>query len=315
MSKPRVGVIGVGYLGSLHSRVLFELNNSHFVGVYDINRERMEKIARRYRVEAFPSLEDLLSSVDAVICAVPTVEHYSVGMQVLRANKHLFIEKPIAETVQQAEELVTEARRRNLKLMVGHIERFNPAILAIRDKINFPLYIEALRIAHFNVRGTDVDVVRDLMIHDIDLTLHFTGEEPSSIHAVGAPVITDKVDIANVRMEFPSGTVATLTASRVSIKKTREFRIFQRDAYFSLNLMSRDGHMIKRGDEAIIPYFINVDETVEPLKLEDAEFINAIMEDREPHITGEDGLKALKVAKKIEEDIQEKLRKFAGGTR
>ncbi len=313
MSRPRIGVVGVGYLGSLHARVLFELNNSHFVGVYDIDEQRMEKIARRYRVRAFPSLDELLSHVDAVICAVPTVEHYDVGMKVLKANRHLFIEKPIAETVQQAEELVKEARKRNLKLMVGHIERFNPAILSIRDRINMPLYIEALRIAHFNLRGTDVDVVRDLMIHDIDLTLHFIGEEPSSIHAVGAPVITDKVDIANVRMEFPSGAVATLTASRVSIKKTREFRIFQKDAYFSLNLMSRDGHMIKRGDEAIIPYFINVDETVEPLKLEDADFINAIIDGREPHITGEDGLKALKVAKKIEDDIKKKLEKFSGG--
>ncbi len=313
MSRPRIGVVGVGYLGSLHARVLFELNNSQFVGVYDIDRERMEKISRRYHVKAFDSLDDLLSEVDAVICAVPTVEHYNVGMKVLQSGRHLFMEKPITETVDQAQELVNEARRRNLKLMVGHIERFNPAIMAVKDKIRTPLYIEALRIAHFNIRGTDVDVVRDLMIHDIDLTLHFIGEEPVSIHAIGAPVLTDKVDIANARMEFPSGAVATLTASRVSMKKTREFRIFQRDAYFSLNLMSRDGHMIKRGDDAIIPYFINVDETLEPLKLEDAEFINALIEDRDPHITGEDGLRALRVARKIEDEIRKKLKKFSGG--
>jgi len=273
----------------------------------------MEKISRRYHVKAFDSLDDLLSEVDAVICAVPTVEHYNVGMKVLQSGRHLFMEKPITETVDQAQELVNEARRRNLKLMVGHIERFNPAIMAVKDKIRTPLYIEALRIAHFNIRGTDVDVVRDLMIHDIDLTLHFIGEEPVSIHAIGAPVLTDKVDIANARMEFPSGAVATLTASRVSMKKTREFRIFQRDAYFSLNLMSRDGHMIKRGDDAIIPYFINVDETLEPLKLEDAEFINALIEDRDPHITGEDGLRALRVARKIEDEIRKKLKKFSGG--
>jgi len=313
LSRPRIGVVGVGYLGSLHARVLFELNNSQFVGVYDIDRERMEKISRRYHVKAFDSLDDLLSEVDAVICAVPTVEHYNVGMKVLQSGRHLFMEKPITETVDQAQELVNEARRRNLKLMVGHIERFNPAIMAVKDKIRTPLYIEALRIAHFNIRGTDVDVVRDLMIHDIDLTLHFIGEEPVSIHAIGAPVLTDKVDIANARMEFPSGAVATLTASRVSMKKTREFRIFQRDAYFSLNLMSRDGHMIKRGDDAIIPYFINVDETLEPLKLEDAEFINALIEDRDPHITGEDGLRALRVARKIEDEIRKKLKKFSGG--
>ncbi len=310
MSNLKIGVVGVGYLGSLHTRVLFELDSSYLIGVYDIDREKAEKIARKYHITAFSSLDELLDNVDAVICAVPTTEHYNVGMQILERGKHLLIEKPIAETVEQASEMVNRARNRNLKLMVGHIERFNPAILAVEDKVKEPLYIEALRIAHFNVRGTDVDVVRDLMIHDIDLTLHFIKEEPISIQALGAPVLTDKVDIANVRMEFPSGAVATLTASRVSIKKTREFRIFQKDAYFSLNLMSKDGHMIKRGDDAIIPYFLPIDENLEPLKLEDREFIMSIKEDREPAITGEDGLVALRIAKAIEEEIEKKLEKL-----
>ncbi len=310
MSNPKIGVVGVGYLGSLHTRVLFEIDGSHLIGVYDIDREKAESIAGRYHITAFSSLDELLDNVDAVICAVPTTEHYNVGMKILERGKHLLIEKPIAETVEQASEMVNRARNRNLKLMVGHIERFNPAILAVEDKVNEPLYIEALRIAHFNVRGTDVDVVRDLMIHDIDLTLHFIKEEPISIQALGAPVLTDKVDIANVRMEFPSGAVATLTASRVSIKKTREFRIFQKDAYFSLNLMSKDGHMIKRGDDAIIPYFLPIDENLEPLKLEDMEFIMSIKEDREPAITGEDGLVALRIAKAIEEEIEKKLEKL-----
>lgn len=310
MSNPKIGVVGVGYLGSLHTRVLFEIDGSHLIGVYDIDREKAESIAGRYHITAFSSLDELLDNVDAVICAVPTTEHYNVGMKILERGKHLLIEKPIAETVEQASEMVNRARNRNLKLMVGHIERFNPAILAVEDKVREPLYIEALRIAHFNVRGTDVDVVRDLMIHDIDLTLHFIKEEPISIQALGAPVLTDKVDIANVRMEFPSGAVATLTASRVSIKKTREFRIFQKDAYFSLNLMSKDGHMIKRGDDAIIPYFLPIDENLEPLKLEDMEFIMSIKEDREPAITGEDGLVALRIAKAIEEEIEKKLEKL-----
>ena len=297
-------------MGSLHTRVIFEINSSNLVGVYDINEERAETVARKYRTRAFSSLDDLLDNVDAVICAVPTTEHHRVGMHILERGKHLLMEKPIAETVEQAEDLVKKARERNVKLMVGHIERFNPAIIAVKDKVKAPLYIEALRIAHFNIRGTDVDVVRDLMIHDIDLTLYFVKEEPVSIQALGAPVLTDKVDIANVRMEFPSGAVATLTASRVSIKKTREFRIFQRDAYFSLNLMSKDGHMIRRGDDAIIPYFLPIDENLEPLKLEDREFISSIMEDREPLITGEDGLAALKIAKLIEEEIERRLEKL-----
>ncbi|NPB03304.1 MAG: Gfo/Idh/MocA family oxidoreductase [Thermotogae bacterium] len=310
----RIGIVGVGYLGSLHARVLSEIDDPHvdFTGVYDIDPQRMEDIAKRYNVKAFPSLDALLDETDAVICAVPTTEHYRVGIQILEAQKHLLMEKPITETVEQATRLVETARQKGLKLMVGHIERFNPAILAVRDKITFPLYIEALRIAYFNIRGTDVDVIRDLMIHDIDLTLYFTREEPISISAVGAPVLTDKVDIANARLEFPSGTVATLTASRVSIKKTREFRIFQRDAYFSLNLMSRNGHMIKRGDEAIIPYFLNMDGSTEPLKLEDMEFIQSIVEDRDPHVTGEDGLRALRIAKMIEKEISKKLAKLEG---
>ncbi len=309
MKRLKVGVVGVGYLGSLHVRVLSEIDKAELVGIYDIDGRRASIVSNRYGVHSYGSLEELLEDVEAVVCAVPTTEHHKVGMKVLEANKHLLMEKPIAETSKQASELVREAERRGLKLMVGHIERFNPAILAGEKYIEQPFYIETLRIAPFNSRGTDVDVIKDLMIHDIDLALNYIGEEPEMVHAIGSPVLTNKVDIANVRMQFPSGAVANLTASRVSLKKVREMRIFQKDLYISMNLMSKEIYMIRKDQEAILPYFPTVDTSLEPLKLEVEEFVEAVLMDRKPKVDGKQALKALKVAERIVKDISGRLEK------
>ncbi len=308
IDKIRIGIIGVGYLGSLHARVLSEIKNVDFVGVYDIDNERKIKIANAYKVKAFESEEELIDNVDAVICAVPTKHHYRVGIKVLNKNKHLFIEKPISETIEQGEELVNLSNEKKLKLMVGHIERFNPAILASEKFIKEPFYIETLRIAPFNPRGTDVDVIKDLMIHDLDIALNYIKSEPIFVHAVGAPVLTDKIDIASARVEFKNSAVISLTVSRVSLKKVREIRIFQNDRYISINLLSKESYMIVKEEDAILPYFLDVEENLEPLKIEVQEFINSIIENRKPKVSGEDGLKALKIAQLIVEDIERRLK-------
>ncbi len=310
IDKVRVGIIGVGYLGSLHARILTEIKNVHFVGVYDIDEERKHKIASIYKVKAFEDEEELIDNVDAVICAVPTKHHHRVGIKVLQRNKHLFIEKPISETIEQGEELVKLAKERKLKFMVGHVERFNPSILASEKYIKDPFYIETLRIAPFNPRGTDVDVVKDLMIHDLDIALNYIRSEPILVHAVGAPVLTDKIDIASARIEFENCAVINLTVSRASLKKVREIRIFQSDRYISINLLSKESYMIVKEEDAILPYFLDVDEHLEPLKLEVQEFINSIVEDRKPKVSGEDGLRALKVAYLIIEDIERRIQKL-----
>ncbi|MCX7947916.1 MAG: Gfo/Idh/MocA family oxidoreductase [candidate division WOR-3 bacterium] len=313
--KIRFGIIGVGYLGSLHCRILTEIKEVNFVGVYDTDEERKNKIASIYKVKAFESEEELIDNVDAVICAVPTKHHYRVGIKVLEKNRHVFIEKPISETIEQGEKLVKLAREKNLKLMVGHVERFNPAIISSEKYIDQPFYIETLRIAPFNPRGTDVDVVRDLMIHDLDIALNYIKSEPIFVHAVGAPVLTNKIDIASARVEFSNGAIINLTVSRASLKKVREIRIFQRDRYISINLLSKESYMIVKEDDAILPYFIEVDEHLEPLKLEVQEFVNSIIENREPRVSGEDGLKALKIALLIIQDIERRISRLNVSTK
>ncbi|MCS7245546.1 MAG: Gfo/Idh/MocA family oxidoreductase [candidate division WOR-3 bacterium] len=313
--KIRFGIIGVGYLGSLHCRILTEIKEVNFVGVYDTDEERKNKIASIYKVKAFESEEELIDNVDAVICAVPTKHHYRVGIKVLEKNRHVFIEKPISETIEQGEKLVKLAREKNLKLMVGHVERFNPAIISSEKYIDQPFYIETLRIAPFNPRGTDVDVVRDLMIHDLDIALNYIKSEPIFVHAVGAPVLTNKIDIASARVEFSNGAIINLTVSRASLKKVREIRIFQRDRYISINLLSKESYMIVKEDDAILPYFIEVDEHLEPLKLEVQEFVNSIIENREPRVSGEDGLKALKIALLIIQDIERRISRLDVSTK
>lgn len=312
MKKVRAGVVGVGYLGQHHARVLSILENVELVGVYDIDEKRAQEIARKYRTKAFPSLEALLDEVEAMVCAVPTEHHFDVGRTILNAKKHLLMEKPVAKTYEEASELVKIARENNVKFQVGHIERFNPATQVASKHVEEPKYIESQRISVFNPRGTDVDVVLDLMIHDIDLVLKFMKKWPVDIKAAGIEVLTDKIDMANARLEFDEGEVVNLTVSRVSMVKKRKMRIFQPYAYIGIDFMRQDISIYRKEQTGeILPYFPPIHRK-EPLLLELASFVESIIEDREPECTGEDGAKAVKLAEEITKSIKKRLKLHRG---
>ena len=309
MEKIRISVVGVGHLGFHHARVLSEIEDAHLIGVYDIDKERAKEVAKHWNCNPFSSLEELLNEVDAVSCAVPTKEHYKVGKLILEGGKHLFLEKPMATTLEEAQELSKIAKEKRVKFQIGHIERFNPAVLAVRDIIRNPKFVESHRLAPYNPRGTDVDVVLDLMIHDLDLILTYVKSKPIRVDAVGIPVLTDKIDIANVRIEFEEGEIANVTASRVSVEKMRKIRMFQKDTYISIDYLRKEVEVYIKRDEVILPYFPLVDKDKEPLRLELEGFIKAIMEDADPPVTGEEGLKALSLAFWVKEGIKERLQK------
>ncbi len=308
--KVRVGVVGVGHLGFQHARIVHQLEHAELVGVFDINFRRAQHVAERWGTKAFRSLEELLREVEAVSCVVPTSSHYEVGKKILEHGLHLFLEKPMTETVEQAEELVKLAGDKGVKFQIGHIERFNPAVLAVHQFINSPKFIESHRLAPYNPRGTDVDVVLDLMIHDLDLILFYLGKEPVKVEAVGVPVITDKVDIANARLEFDDGEIANVTASRISVEKLRKIRMFQKDMYISIDYLHRDVEFYRRYGDEIIPFFPEVNKNLEPLKLELESFVSSIIDDKTPPVTGMDGLRALRVALRVKEDISRRIHNF-----
>jgi len=304
--KLRFGVVGVGKLGSQHARVLSEMKDIIFVGVYDKNPKRAEEVAKKAGCQNFDSLDKLLERVDAVSCVVPTKYHYEVGTKILKAGCHLLLEKPIATSLKEAEEIVSLSKKYNLKLQVGHIERFNPAVLAVKDMIEDPKFIECHRLSLYDPRGTDVDVILDLMIHDIDLICFFIRDEVERVEAAGVPVLTDKIDIANARLEFRDGAIANITASRVSAEKMRKVRFFQKDTYISIDCLNKEVEIYKKLGGTILPYFPNVKEK-EPLKLELLSFVESIRRDIPTQCSGEEGLRALKVALLIREDIIRRL--------
>ncbi|RKY95544.1 MAG: gfo/Idh/MocA family oxidoreductase [Candidatus Hydrothermota bacterium] len=305
--KLKIGVVGVGHLGSQHARVLAEIEESELVGVYDIDRERAKAVGERYGVAAFSSLEELLGETEAVSCAVPTESHYEVAREVLRAGRHLFLEKPMARTVKEAEELLDLAVKGGLKFQIGHIERFNPAVLRAQEFIKDPKFVEAHRLAPYNPRGTDVDVVLDLMIHDLDLLLHFMGKYPVKVDAVGVPVLTDKVDIANVRLEFEGGEIANVTASRVSVEKLRKIRLFQKDTYISIDYLNKSIDLYRKRNGEIVPFPLEVDRSLEPLKLELRAFVRSVLENRTPPVSAEEGILAQRLAEEVIEKIKQRL--------
>ncbi len=239
MQKTKVAVIGVGRLGGHHARWYSKISACELVGVFDQSPERTEALASELSVKAFGSLGEALDSADAFSIVTTTSAHYDVALQVLERGKHVLIEKPITARVAEAQELIDKAKQNNCTLTVGHIERFNPATLALSGATVKPRFIEAHRLAAFNPRATDVAVILDLMVHDIDLALHFVGSAVKAIHASAVPVISDLADIANVRIEFENGAVANLTASRISLQAMRKMRIFQRDSYYALDFASK----------------------------------------------------------------------------
>lgn len=302
--KLKSAVVGVGHLGRFHAQKHKMIDGLELIGVCDTFRDQSDKVARELGVTAFYRPEDLIGKVDAVTIAASTPAHFALVELFLKNKVHVLVEKPIAETVEQAEKLCQLAEQNGLKLQVGHVERFNPALQAAREKLKKPLFIECHRLAPFKVRSTEVDVVMDLMIHDLDVVLSLVRSEPVSVSAVGTPVLTKKIDIANARIEFESGAVANLTASRVSQNTQRKFRVFQADQYLSLDFQAGEVNLLtKTGEwtEGEIPLEheqFNL-EKGDALLEETRSFIHAIRDNEPVVVSGRDGLRALSLAEKI----------------
>ena len=307
MSKIRTAVIGVGYLGKFHAQKYAQLDSSELVAVCDASLEIAQQIADEHDVPAFTDYHELIGKIDAVSIVVPTQKHYEVAKVLLENGIHVLLEKPITSTVEEAEELVKIADEKKCVFQIGHLERFNPAVLALEDELKQPLFIESNRIAPFNPRGADVNVVLDLMIHDIDIILDFARSPVKSITADGVAVISNEIDIANARITFENGCVANVTASRVSMKSERIMRIFQHDAYISIDFQNKKLSLHNKGDGEMYPGIANIESNERTFDQGDAlyseieAFLNSIKNNTPPVVSGKAGLLALQTAIKITE--------------
>jgi predicted dehydrogenase len=315
MDKVRCAVVGVGYLGRFHAQKYKAIEDAVLVGVCDASFERAQTVATELSVPAFADYHELKGKVDAVTIASTTRTHYEISKFFLENGVHVNVEKPMTVTLEEADELVRIAKTKNLKLQVGHVERFNPALQSAREKLGVPLFIECHRLAAFKPRGVDVDVVLDLMIHDLDVILSLVKSPVKSVSAVGAPVLTKLVDIANARIEFESGTVANVTASRVSQTATRKFRVFQHDQYLSIDFGSGELNLTtKKGewkDDSIPLEFDSWSlEKGDALLAETKAFINSIKTGAPVVVGGEDGLVAMRVAMQVQKEIALRLSTF-----
>jgi predicted dehydrogenase len=319
MEKIKMGVVGTGHLGSLHAKMYAQIPSVELVGVFDLDGERAKKIAAEFGTRAFADVGELLGMVQGVNIATTTTAHFEVARQALERGIHTFIEKPITETIEQARTLVGIAEKNKLALQVGHIERFNPAILALEQYRIRPLFIESHRLAQFNPRGSEVAVVLDLMIHDIDLILSLVRSPVTRIDANGVAVVSGSEDIANARLQFENGCVANVTASRISQNKMRKMRLFQNDAYISIDFsqgLSEVFRLVDENDPNVKPTMMlgKIDQgsqkrlivyeqpevkEVNALKYELELFVRSIQDGTEPAVTGKDGLQALEVAQEI----------------
>jgi len=315
--KLRVGVIGVGHLGEYHVQKYKAIPAAELVGIVDTNFDRADEIQRRYRTKAFRTHHDILDQVDAVSLVVPTEAHFEIAKDILSSGVHLLIEKPITYKLDDADNLLNLAQKENLVLQVGLVERFNPAVVKMETLLNQPVFIESHRMNLFTTRGIDVDVVLDLMIHDLDIILHVVPSEVKELHAVGMSVITGKTDIANARLIFENGAVANLTASRVSNKTLRKIRVFQPDAYLSVNCGKREISVIRLDSEVdnSNPYpQITADKIrfrdSDPLADEISSFVDVVMNGASPVVTGRDGRRALQFALGIIDQIERGCNNF-----
>lgn len=319
MQKLDVSVIGVGHLGSLHAKMYSQLGCANLVGIFDVDGEKARNVARELGTKAFGTIDEAIEASDAVSIVTTTVAHYETADRSLRHGVHTFIEKPITETIEQARSLVALAEEKHLKIQVGHIERFNPAILALESYELKPLFIESHRLAQFNPRGSDVAVVLDLMIHDIDLILSLVKSPVARIDANGVAVVSDTADIANARIQFHNGCVANVTASRISQQKMRKMRLFQQDAYISIDFaqgIAEVFRLVDEGDSHAKPTMLlgKIDQgtrkreiiyeqpevkEVNALKYELELFVLAVINDKQPPVNGHDGMQALEVAREI----------------
>lgn len=304
----RIAVIGVGHLGRHHARILAAMPDVQLVGVADVNAARGAEIAQQYGTRAFTDWHDVLGRVDAVSIAAPTEVHAEIASGFLQHRVHVLVEKPMTTTTAEADNLLALAARSGVTLAVGHTERFNPAVALVKPLLTQPRFIEVHRLGTFPDRSLDIDVVFDLMIHDLDLVLDIVGDEVTALEAVGVPVLTPRIDIANVRLRFANGCIANLTASRISRDRVRKIRFFQRDAYVSVDyaaqevevyrLVPQDGGMpgIEGGKQAL--------ERQEPLKLELEDFIDSVRAGRAPRVTGMQGRAALALAERVIERME-----------
>jgi predicted dehydrogenase len=296
--KLRIGVIGAGSMGQNHIRVLAALPEAHLTAVYDQDVKRARDLAQQHGTTACAQLDELLAHVDAVTIATPTITHATIGLQFLQAHKHVFVEKPIAEDNESAQKLIKSAQQHQCILQVGHIERFNPVIRHLEKHLTHPRFIEAHRLSPFPGRSVDIGVVLDLMIHDLEIILHLVKSEIESIDAVGIPVLTKREDIANARLRFKNGCVANLTTSRISPEKLRKIRVFQDDAYLSLDYQNQTGEIYRKGLFGIKKDEVKIEKD-EPLKLELASFVTCALEGRHPEVTGQAAAAALDLALEI----------------
>ncbi len=313
----KVGVLGAGHLGKIHLRLLNESKKYELIGFYDPDAINGKKVSDELGYTYFDNLHKLMDAVDVVDIVTPTLSHFECAKKAMEKGKHIFIEKPITHTLEEAAELLALEKKHKVKGQVGHVERFNPAFMSVKDKIENPMFIEAHRLAEFNPRGTDVPVVLDLMIHDIDAILSVVNSEVKAIHASGVAVISNSPDIANARIEFENGCVANLTASRISLKNMRKSRFFQRDAYISVDFLEKKVEVVKMKDAPDQPgdfdmilenaegvkkqiYFENPDIATNNAIMDELEtFADAIVNDTVPVVTLKQGTNALKVALKV----------------
>jgi predicted dehydrogenase len=328
MNKVKIGVIGIGHLGKIHAKLFTEIENCELIGVYDKDFEAAKKVGMELNIKPYSNIEEILEDIDAVDVSATTSAHYELVKKAFSKNKHAFVEKPITKQIWEAEELVKIADEKNLILQVGHIERFNPALVSLEKLQLNPLFIQTDRLAQFNPRGTDVAVVLDLMIHDIDIILSLVKSEVKNVSASGIAVVSDTIDIANARIEFENGAVANVTASRISQKKMRKMRIFQRDAYISLDFTTGSSEVFRLVEPDNLPNspFMAFGEMgigdkkrtviyeqpemkeVNALKMELELFVESVANNRQPVVSGKDGLKALKIAELIIQKIEESIK-------
>jgi len=303
MKTLRVGVVGVGHIGKNHARLYAETGTAEFTTIYDTDPANAAAIAQQYQVRAAGSLEEFAELVDAASIATPTNSHFAIGQELLEKGKHLLIEKPIAEDTAQASLLAELAAQRQLVLQVGHVERFNPVLSALEERLTHPRFIEAHRLSPFPNRSTDIGVVLDLMIHDLEIVLHLVRSPVQSIDAVGVPVLSRREDIANARIRFENGCVANITSSRISPERMRKIRVFQEDAYLSLDYQNQTGEIYRKVGGGIERAEVEI-EREEPLKRQILSFIECARMGMQPKVSGFEATAALELAVDITKRIQ-----------
>jgi predicted dehydrogenase len=299
----RVGVIGVGYLGQHHARIYHEIEDAELTAIVDIDKKKADAFKEKYGCEVYTNYRDVLHKVDALSIVTPTTSHYCIALDCLRAGKDILVEKPITVTVEEADELIAESEKKGCILQVGHLERYNPAVLAASEMVKEPMFIESERLSPFLGRGTDVDVTLDLMIHDVDIIMSLISLPIKEIRAVGAEVLSDKIDVAKAWLAFENGCVALATVSRLSPEKQRRLKVFQKDSFISIDYQNSEIKRHFRTEEGI-SLDVTTPENKEPLREELKDFIRCVKERRRPRVSAVEGRAALKIVLEISEIIK-----------